>query len=141
MLEFKLGCYKIAGTSLITSKFSSSIFLLERTTQISGGREQEHQTQAIASECWCFCLRPLTHLLQPQGILLNDNPRCYSKSIHGCNNVDSPYSTIPCERTVKRYTSWVLFLKILRVQSVWRIQSNHFSGIFYPKRGLFEYRI
>ena len=28
--------------------------LLEKTTQISGGREQEHQMQAIASECWCF---------------------------------------------------------------------------------------
>ena len=41
-------------TTLATRKHSSSIFLLENTTQLSGGREQEHQMQAMASEGWCF---------------------------------------------------------------------------------------
>ena len=45
---------------------------------------------------------------------------------------------VPCEHTVKRYTFRVLFLRIFRVQSVWRIQSNHFSGIFYPKKRSFR---
>ena len=53
---------EVAGTSLVTRKFSSSIFLLERTTQTSGGREQEHQMQVIASERWCFWPMPLTYL-------------------------------------------------------------------------------
>ena len=62
-------------------------------------------------------------------------------SIHGhsqrCNNADSSYSTVPCERTVKRYTSRVLFLRIFRVQSVWHIQSNHFYGIL-PEKEVFS---
>ena len=48
---------------------------------------------------------------------------------------------IPREHTVKSRTSRVLFLKLFQVQFVWCIQSYHFSGIFYPKRGLFRYRI
>ena len=32
----------------------------------------------------------------------------------------------------------VFFLKIFRVQLVWRIQSNHFSGIFYQEKGSFR---
>ena len=44
----------VAETSLATRKHSSSIFLLENTTQLLGGREQEHQMQAMASESWCF---------------------------------------------------------------------------------------
>jgi hypothetical protein len=44
---------EVAVISLVTRKFSSSIFLLENTTQISGGRDQE---QVMASNRWCFWL-------------------------------------------------------------------------------------
>ena len=69
--------------------------------------------------------------------LTRGQPVIYSGSTRGCNNADSPYSTVPCERIVKRYTSQVLFLRIFRVQSVWHIQSNHFYGIL-PEKEVFS---
>ena len=39
--------------------------------------------------------------------------------------------------TVKRRTSRILFLKLFRVQSVWRIQLYHFFGIL-PEKEVFS---
>ena len=63
-------------------------------------------------------------------------------SIHGCsqkrNNANSPNNNVTREPWIKSRTSRVLFLKLFRVQSVWRIRSNHFSRIFYPKKRSFR---
>ena len=62
-------------------------------------------------------------------------------SIHGrnqsYNNVDSPNSNVSCEHWIKSRTSRVLFLKLFRVQSVWRIQLYHFSEIL-PEKEVFS---
>jgi hypothetical protein len=62
-------------------------------------------------------------------------------SIHGRsqrhNTADSPNSNVPREHWIKRYTSRVLLLKLFRVQSVWRIQLYHFSGIL-PEKEVFS---
>ena len=62
-------------------------------------------------------------------------------SIHGrsqsCNNADSPNSNVSCEHWIKSLTSWVLFLKLFRVQSVWQIQLYHFCGIL-PEKEVFS---
>ena len=62
-------------------------------------------------------------------------------SIHGCsqrcNNADSPNNNVSREHRIKSSTSRVLFLKLFRVQSVWRIQLHHFSGIL-PKKEVFS---
>ena len=57
----------------------------------------------------------------------------FMDAVKRCNNVDSPNSNIPREHWIKSRTSRVLFLKLFRVQSVWRIQLNHFSGILLEK--------
>ena len=66
------------------------------------------------------------------------NQRCtFHGRIKVCNNADSSYSNVPREHTVNSRTSRVLFPKLFRVQSVWRIQFYHFSGIF-PEKEVFS---
>ena len=73
--------------------------------------------------------------------LTKENPWINSARFHGrnrrCNNADSPNSNVPCEHWIKSRTSRVLFLKLFRVQSVWRIQLYHFSGIL-PEKEVFS---
>ena len=62
-------------------------------------------------------------------------------SIHGrsqsYNNADSPNSNVSREHRIKSRTSWVLFLKLFWVQSVWHIQLHHFSGNL-PEKEVFS---
>ena len=70
---------------------------------------------------------------------------CIHCSVHGSihgrsqrrNNADSLNSDVPREHWIKSRTSRVLFLKLFRVQSVWRIQLHHFFGIL-PKKEVFS---
>ena len=61
----------------------------------------------------------------------------FTDVVKRCNNADSPNSNVPREHWIKSRTSRVLFLKLFRVQSVWRIQLYHFSRIL-PEKEVFS---
>jgi len=61
----------------------------------------------------------------------------FTDVVKRCNNVDSPNSNVPREHWIKSRISRVLFLKLFRMQSVWRIQLYHFSGIL-PEKEVFS---
>jgi hypothetical protein len=61
----------------------------------------------------------------------------FTDVVKRCNNADSPNSNTPREHWIKSRTSRVLFMKLFRVQSLWRIQLHHFSGIL-PKKEVFS---
>ena len=62
-------------------------------------------------------------------------------NIHRCsqrrNNADSPNSNVSREHRIKSRTSWGLFLKLFRVQSVQRIQLYHLFGVL-PEKEVFS---
>ena len=59
--------------------------------------------------------------------------------IHGCSQGrnNSPNSNVPCEHRIKSLTFRGLFLKLFRVQSLWRIQLYHYSRIL-PEKEVFS---
>ena len=139
---------EVAGTSLVTRKFSSRIFCWEELH-----KSQEGESKNTKEKPWLLQFGASAKGLSPafyshKGTYWGEpvNQQCtfhgrIHDSIHGrsqrCNNTDSPNSNVPCEHWIKSCTSRVLFLKLFRVQSVWWIQLYHFSGIL-PEKEVFS---
>ena len=139
---------EVAGTFLVTRKFSSSIFCWKGLHKF-----QEGKSKNTKDKPWLLHFGASGKGLSPifyshKGAYWGDpmNQQCtFHGRIHGsiygrsqrCSNTDFPNSNVPREHWIKSCTTRVLFLKLFRVQSVWRIQLYHFSGIL-PEKVVFS---